>query len=73
MLSQATELAARLAAGPTRAYAEAKKAIWAAAPPALEDVLAREQAAQSRLGQTADHKGAVEAFLARRRPVFDGR
>jgi 2-(1,2-epoxy-1,2-dihydrophenyl)acetyl-CoA isomerase len=73
VLSEAMVLASRLAAGPTRAYAEAKKAIQAAALPALPEVLATEQAAQSRLGQTADHKGAVEAFLARRRPVFDGR
>jgi 2-(1,2-epoxy-1,2-dihydrophenyl)acetyl-CoA isomerase len=72
VLSQATELATRLAAGPTRAYAEAKKAIAAAALPALEDVLPSEQAAQSRLGQTADHKGAVAAFLAKRRPEFHG-
>src|SRR6266404_3701445 len=40
---------------------------------ALSGVLAAEQAAQSRLGQTADHKGAVEAFLAKRHPVFRGR
>ena len=66
-------LASRLAAGPTLAYAEAKKAIQAAALPALEDVLAREQAAQSRLGQTADHKGAVAAFLSKRLPEFHGR
>jgi 2-(1,2-epoxy-1,2-dihydrophenyl)acetyl-CoA isomerase len=73
VLSEAMELASRLAAGPTLAYAEAKKAVQAAALPALEDVLAREQAAQSRLGQTADHKGAVAAFLAKRRPEFHGR
>jgi 2-(1,2-epoxy-1,2-dihydrophenyl)acetyl-CoA isomerase len=73
VLSEAVELASRLAAGPTLAYAEAKKAIQAAALPALEDVLACEQAAQSRLGQTADHKGAVAAFLAKRRPEFHGR
>jgi 2-(1,2-epoxy-1,2-dihydrophenyl)acetyl-CoA isomerase len=73
VLSEAMELASRLAAGPTLAYAEAKRAIQAAALPALEDVLACEQAAQSRLGQTADHKGAVAAFLAKRRPEFHGR
>jgi 2-(1,2-epoxy-1,2-dihydrophenyl)acetyl-CoA isomerase len=73
VLSEAITLASRLAAGPTLAYAEAKKAIRAAALPALEDVLACEQAAQSRLGQTADHKGAVAAFLAKRRPEFHGR
>jgi 2-(1,2-epoxy-1,2-dihydrophenyl)acetyl-CoA isomerase len=73
VLSDALGLASRLAAGPTLAYAEAKKAIQAAALPALPDVLAAEQAAQSRLGETADHAGAVAAFLAKRRPVFQGR
>jgi 2-(1,2-epoxy-1,2-dihydrophenyl)acetyl-CoA isomerase len=72
VLGEAMELASRLAAGPTLAYAEAKQAIWAAALPALPDVLAAEHAAQARLGQTADHKGAVAAFLAKRRPEFGG-
>ncbi len=73
VLAESMDLAARLAAGPTLAYAEAKRAIQAAALPALPDVLEAEHAAQSRLGQTADHKGAVAAFLAKQRPVFHGR
>jgi 2-(1,2-epoxy-1,2-dihydrophenyl)acetyl-CoA isomerase len=73
VLAEARALAARLAAGPTLAYAQAKQAIQAAALPALPDVLAAEQQAQSRLGQTADHQGAVAAFLAKRRPEFHGR
>jgi 2-(1,2-epoxy-1,2-dihydrophenyl)acetyl-CoA isomerase len=73
VLPESVELAQRLAAGPTLAYAEAKRAIQAAALPALPEVLAAEQAAQSRLGQTGDHKNAVRAFLAKERPVFEGR
>jgi 2-(1,2-epoxy-1,2-dihydrophenyl)acetyl-CoA isomerase len=73
VLAESTDLAARLAAGPTLAYAEAKRAIQGAALPALSDVLNDEHAAQARLGQTADHKDAVKAFLAKRRPVFRGR
>jgi 2-(1,2-epoxy-1,2-dihydrophenyl)acetyl-CoA isomerase len=72
VLTEATGLASRLAAGPTLAYAAAKQAIRDAALPALPDVMAAEQAAQSRLGQTADHRGAVQDFLAKRRPVFRG-
>jgi 2-(1,2-epoxy-1,2-dihydrophenyl)acetyl-CoA isomerase len=72
VLDDATGLASRLAAGPTLAYAEAKKAIQAAALPALADVLAAESAAQARLGLTADHRNAVEAFLAKQGPVFRG-
>jgi 2-(1,2-epoxy-1,2-dihydrophenyl)acetyl-CoA isomerase len=73
VLSEALGLASRLAAGPTLAYAEAKKAIQAVALPALNDVLASEVLAQSRLGLTADHQKAVEAFVAKRRPEFHGR
>lgn len=73
MRNESVALAARLAAGPTLAYAEAKRAIHAAALPALPEVLKAEHAAQARLGQTADHKDAVRAFLARQRPEFHGR
>ena len=72
VLSEARSLAARLAGGPTLAYAEAKRALAAAGPP-LAEVLAGEHAAQARLGVTADHAGAVEAFLAKQRPEFHGR
>jgi 2-(1,2-epoxy-1,2-dihydrophenyl)acetyl-CoA isomerase len=67
----AQEIAARLAAGPARAYAEAKAALAAAYP--LVDALDREGAAQARLGRTADHQGAVKAFLAKEKPEFLGR
>ena len=73
VLAEARALADRLAAGPTLAYAEAKRAIAAAALPALPDVLVAEHAAQARLGQTADHKAAVAAFLAKKRPEFHAR
>jgi 2-(1,2-epoxy-1,2-dihydrophenyl)acetyl-CoA isomerase len=73
VLDESMALAARLAGGPTLAYAEAKRAIQAAALPALPDVLETEHAAQARLGQTADHKDAVQAFLAKQRPEFHGR
>ncbi|MGH3620433.1 MAG: enoyl-CoA hydratase/isomerase family protein [Sciscionella sp.] len=66
-------LAARLAAGPTTAYAEAKRAMAEAIRPPLADVLAAEWKAQTRLGLTEDHRGAVEAFLAKEKPTFTGR
>jgi 2-(1,2-epoxy-1,2-dihydrophenyl)acetyl-CoA isomerase len=73
VLPEALGLAARLAAGPTLAYAAAKRAIQAAAAPALGDVLAGEGAAQAALGLTDDHRGAVTAFLTKQRPAFHGR
>ncbi|MFI0419642.1 enoyl-CoA hydratase/isomerase family protein [Spongiactinospora sp. 9N601] len=73
LTAAAAELAARLAAGPTLAFAEAKRAMAAAATPPLPEILEREAAAQARLGRTTDHRDAVRAFLDKRRPVFTGR
>jgi 2-(1,2-epoxy-1,2-dihydrophenyl)acetyl-CoA isomerase len=73
VLATALELARQLAAGPTRAYAEVRRAVRYGAVAPLPDVLAAEAAAQTRLAITADHLQAVEAFLAKRRPTFQGR
>ncbi|MEW1825385.1 enoyl-CoA hydratase-related protein [Streptomyces sp. NPDC088196] len=66
-------LAKRLAAGPTVAYAEVKALLRDAPGASLATVLEREAAAQERLGATRDHRAAVEAFLARVEPSFEGR
>ena len=71
--AEARALAGRLAAGPTAAYAAVKQVLAAAATDALEDTLAREAVLQVELGRTADHAEAVEAFLAKRAPLFSGR
>jgi 2-(1,2-epoxy-1,2-dihydrophenyl)acetyl-CoA isomerase len=68
----AAALAARLAAGPTAAYAETKRLLWDGAARPLAQSLAAESAAQHRLSLTADHAGAVRAFLAKQKPVFQG-
>lgn len=72
VLPTALELARRLAAGPTRAYAEIKAAVALGAVSPLPTVLAAEGAAQARLSRTSDHTEAVEAFLAKRAPSFTG-
>ena len=69
----AHELAARLAAGPTLAYAAIKEAVAAAAMSDLRDALEREAVVQARCGATQDHRDAVEAFLAKQSPTFTGR
>lgn len=69
----ATELATRLAAGPTAAFAAVKTLMADNATASLTDVLDREAAAQRQLGASADHKAAVEAFLAKAKPAFIGR
>ncbi|GAB92289.1 enoyl-CoA hydratase/isomerase family protein [Gordonia rhizosphera] len=70
--STARELALRLAAGPTLAFARVKSLI-AASSAGLDAALDREAAVQSELGATVDHKAAVSAFLAKRKPTFLGR
>ena len=73
VLGEARALAARLAAGPTAAYRAVKTVLATAATDSLEDTLALEGRLQTALGQTADHREAVEAFLAKRAPEFSGR
>jgi 2-(1,2-epoxy-1,2-dihydrophenyl)acetyl-CoA isomerase len=68
----AFELAARLAAGPTAAFKEVKALLAENSIAAIQDVLSREAAAQQRLGASTDHTTAVEAFLAKTKPVFVG-
>jgi 2-(1,2-epoxy-1,2-dihydrophenyl)acetyl-CoA isomerase len=65
-------LAERLAAGPTKAFAALKVALWYSASAQLTDVLQLEGELQKRLASTADHQGAVQAFLEKRRPDFTG-
>jgi 2-(1,2-epoxy-1,2-dihydrophenyl)acetyl-CoA isomerase len=69
----AAGLAGRLAAGPTQAYASAKRAMHDAWDLPLAEVVAAEHAAQVALGATVDHRQAVDAFLAREKPTFTGR
>lgn len=68
----AADLAARLAAGPTAAYMAVKALLEINANAPLQEVLDREADAQQRLGVSTDHTAAVEAFLAKTRPVFVG-
>jgi 2-(1,2-epoxy-1,2-dihydrophenyl)acetyl-CoA isomerase len=68
----ARQLAAGLAAGPTAAYAETKRLLDRAWDADLPTTLRIEALAQARLGQTADHQAAVEAFLDKRKPTFAG-
>lgn len=69
----ARALASRLASGPTLAFAESKRLLADAFDRPLTETLAAEGAAQARAGLTQDHRTAVEAFLAKRRPLFEGR
>ena len=73
MLPAAQELAARLAAGPTAAYAAIKQSIAFAASSDLAAALAKEDELQSAMGRTEDHRNATAAFVAKQKPTFLGR
>lgn len=68
----AQELAGRLAAGPTAAYAAIKASLAYAADSTLAEALAKEAELQNAMGATADHRNATAAFVAKQRPVFTG-
>ncbi len=73
LAAAARELAARLAAGPTAAYAAIKESLLFAATHGLGESLEKEAELQSRLGHSADHQNATRAFLRKEAPVFHGR
>jgi 2-(1,2-epoxy-1,2-dihydrophenyl)acetyl-CoA isomerase len=71
--SVAHGVASRLAAGPTVAYASIRQSVAFSAGHDLADSLAEESRMMQRTGATADHGTAVDAFVAKRKPVFEGR
>jgi 2-(1,2-epoxy-1,2-dihydrophenyl)acetyl-CoA isomerase len=73
LAARARQVAAKLAAGPTVAYAKIKDVLTSAAESTLEEALSAEDAAQTSLGATADHGEAVEAFVTKRKPQFQGK
>ncbi len=73
VLQAATELARRLALGPTTAYGALKRSLLVGSSATLEEALAEEDRQQAVAGATQDHVAAVRAFLAKEPPVFTGR
>ncbi len=73
VLVAAHELATRLAAGPTAAYAAIKESLAYAATATFDEALDKEADLQARAGATQDHRAATAAFLAKERPRFTGR
>ena len=65
--------AAHLAAGPTKGYEAAKKAIRASFDNTLDDQLILEAKLQGQCGKTRDFKEGVTSFLEKRAPKYEGR
>lgn len=66
-------LAARLAAGPTIALGAIRQSVAYAAGHSFEEAVELESAMMTKTGATADHQAAVAAFVAKEKPVFEGR
>jgi 2-(1,2-epoxy-1,2-dihydrophenyl)acetyl-CoA isomerase len=72
LLPAAGELAARLAAGPTGAYATIKRTLNAAAYPRLAEILELEATLQQERAESEDFLEGVQAFLQKRPAKFTG-
>ncbi|GAA5024090.1 enoyl-CoA hydratase/isomerase family protein [Actinopolymorpha pittospori] len=72
LAEEAGKLARQLADGPTAAFAGVRLSLAYAASNSLEEALTFEGEMMRLCGQTDDHINAVEAFLAKRRPSFEG-
>lgn len=71
--SRTTEIASRLANGPTKAYRLIKQALRQSPSNDLQAQLALEAKLQGEAGQSHDFVEGVTAFLEKRKPVYQGR
>ncbi|WP_432940615.1 enoyl-CoA hydratase/isomerase family protein [Kribbella sp. CA-253562] len=71
--SATAELASKLAAGPTQAYGAVRQSLAYSASHTLEESLAFEAGKMQSTGSTEDHRNAVASFVAKQKPVFEGK
>ncbi|MEI7738463.1 MAG: enoyl-CoA hydratase family protein [Betaproteobacteria bacterium] len=72
VLTQAHEMAASIASGPTFAHAMTKKCIHQEWSMGIDDAIEAEAQAQAICMQTKDYERAYNAFVSKQRPVFEG-
>ena len=70
---EVTALATKLAAGPTVALGAIRRSVAFSAGHPLEESLAHESSMMALTGATHDHTAAVDAFVGKQKPVFEGR
>jgi 2-(1,2-epoxy-1,2-dihydrophenyl)acetyl-CoA isomerase len=73
LIDRVEEVAAALAAGPTRAYGAVRRAVAFSAAHGLTDSLGFEEEMMTRTGTSEDHGAAVQSFLTKQPPRFRGR
>jgi len=72
LLTQAHEMAASIASGPTFAHAMTKKCIHQEWSMGIDDAIEAEAQAQAICMQTKDYERAYNAFVSKQRPIFEG-
>jgi 2-(1,2-epoxy-1,2-dihydrophenyl)acetyl-CoA isomerase len=73
LADEVAALATRLAAGPTVSYGAIRRSLLHSAGHDLASSLEVEAEMMALTGATEDHRNAVDAFVAKRKPVFEGR
>ena len=73
LASEAAAFAGRLAAGPTLAFGAVRRSVTFSAGHDFGSAVAFEGEMMSLTGATRDHRHAVEAFMAKEKPAFEGR
>ena len=73
LAEEVRQMARRLARGPTVAFGAIRRCVGYSAGHDLESSLAFEAEMMSLTGATQDHRNAVDSFVAKTKPVFEGR
>jgi 2-(1,2-epoxy-1,2-dihydrophenyl)acetyl-CoA isomerase len=74
LMAETIKLATELAAGPTRAYGEVKRLVAASLNSSLDAQMERETRSIAELANTTeDARAGIAAFVAKEKPVFNGR
>ncbi|MGE5640591.1 MAG: 2-(1,2-epoxy-1,2-dihydrophenyl)acetyl-CoA isomerase PaaG [Clostridia bacterium] len=73
LMEEATAIARKLAAGPTKGYGLLKKAMYASAGNSLDAQLDLERDLQREAGFSADYREGVKAFMEKRPPAYKGK
>ncbi len=72
LIKEATELAMRLAAGPTKAFGATKRLLQSGLADSFEGQMKNESRSISELARTEDGHEGISAFLGKRKPKFKG-